>query len=58
LKKQRVKTISAENVTQIGFQGFGKNYQEEPSCLVLLTCLRKDINQFKVKPDKNVVDLD
>jgi hypothetical protein len=24
-------------------------YQEEPSCLVLPTCLRKNINQFKVK---------
>jgi hypothetical protein len=36
-------------VTQIGFRGFGKNYQEEPSCLVLPTCLRKNINQFKVK---------
>jgi hypothetical protein len=41
--------MAKENFTQIGFQGFGKNYQEEPSCLVLLTCLRKDINQFKVK---------
>jgi hypothetical protein len=44
-----VKTISAENFTQIGFRGFGKNYQEEPSCPVLPTCLRKNINQFKVK---------
>ena len=44
-----VKTISAEHFTQIGFQGFGKKYQEEPSCLVLPTCLRKNINQFKVK---------
>ena len=26
-----------------------KNYQEEPSCPVLPTCLRKNINQFKVK---------
>jgi hypothetical protein len=34
LKKHRVETISAENFTQIGFRGFGKNYQEEPSCLV------------------------
>jgi hypothetical protein len=43
------KLISAENFTQIGFRGFGKNYQEEPSCLVLPTCLRKNINQLKVK---------
>ena len=49
LKKYRVKTITAENVTQIGFRGFGKNYQEEPSCPVLPTCLHKNINQFKVK---------
>jgi hypothetical protein len=35
--------------TQIGFRGFGKNYQEVPSCLVLPTCLRKNINQFKIK---------
>jgi len=48
LKKHSVKTISAENFTQIGFRDFGKNYQEEPSCLVLPTCLRKNINQFKV----------
>ena len=41
--------MSAENVTQIGFRGFEKNYQEEPSCLVLPICLRKNINQFKVK---------
>ena len=26
-----------------------KNSQEEPSCPVLPTCLRKNINQFKVK---------
>ena len=45
---QLQKTISAENFTQIGFRGFGKNYQEEPSCLVLPICLRKNINQFKV----------
>jgi hypothetical protein len=44
-----LKSISAENFTQIGFRGFGKNYQEEPSCLVLHTCLRNNINQFKVK---------
>jgi hypothetical protein len=31
LKKHRVKTISAENFTQIGFRGFGKNYKETPS---------------------------
>jgi hypothetical protein len=43
------KTISAENVAHIGFRGFGKNYQGEPSCLVLSTCLHKNINQFKVK---------
>jgi hypothetical protein len=49
MKKHRVKTISAENFTRIGFRGFEKNYQEEPSCLVLHTCLRKNINQFKVK---------
>ena len=48
-KKHRVKTISAENFTQIGFRGFGKNYQEESSCLVLLTCLRKNSNELKVK---------
>jgi hypothetical protein len=30
LKKHRVKTISAENVIQKGFRGFGKYYQEEP----------------------------
>jgi hypothetical protein len=41
--------VIAENFTQIGFRGFGKNYQETPSCLVLPTCLRKNINQFKVK---------
>ena len=35
--------------TWIEFRGFGKNYQEEPSCLVLPTCLNKNINQFKVK---------
>ena len=49
LKKQRIKTISAANFTQIGFRGFGKNYQMEPSCLLLPTCLRKNINKFKVK---------
>jgi hypothetical protein len=38
LKKHRVKPISAENFTQIWFR-----------CLVLPTCLRKNINQFKVK---------
>jgi hypothetical protein len=49
LKKHRVKTISAENVIQIGFRGFGKYYQEERSCLVLPTSLNKNINQLKVK---------
>ena len=43
------KFISAENFTRVEFRGFGKDYQEEPSCLVLPTCLRKNINQFKVK---------
>ena len=27
---------------------WGKKYQEEPSCPILSTCLRKNINQFKV----------
>ena len=49
MKKHRVKTISAKTVAHIGFRGFGKNYQGEPSCLVLPTCLHKNINQFKVK---------
>jgi hypothetical protein len=49
LKKHRVKIISAENCIQIGFRGFGKYYQEEPSFLVLPTYLLKNINQFKVK---------
>ena len=48
-EKAQGKTISAEKVIQIGFRGFGKNYQEESSCLVLPTCLHKNINQFKVK---------
>ena len=48
-EKALAKTISAENVIQIGFRGFRKNYQEETSCLVLPTCLHKNINQFKVK---------
>ena len=49
LKKHTVNTISAENFIQIGFRGFGKYYQEEPSCLVLPNCLLKNINRFKVK---------
>ena len=49
MKKHRVKTISPKTVAYIGFRGFGKNYQGEPSCLVLPTCLHKNINQFKVK---------
>ena len=49
LKKHRVKTISAENFIQIRFRGFGKYYQEESSCLILPTCLLKNINKLKVK---------